>query len=87
MKQRIAVRHKLQVPTHTNITLNNGDVRSYEWKTRDVSSCGAFLLTNFFRWSYACGNEVVEQVEESIALKDLEGLKKFESIQEYERSI
>jgi len=34
----------------------------------------------YFRWSCAFGDNVVEKVEESIALKELEGLKKFEPI-------
>lgn len=38
-------RYNLQVPAHVETMPNNGDVQSYEWKTRDVSSSGAFLLT------------------------------------------
>ena len=46
MEQRVVTRYNLQVPAHVETTLSDGKVRSYEWKTRDVSSSGAFLLTN-----------------------------------------
>ena len=45
MEQRQVTRHNLQVTAHVETKLGD-NVRSYEWKTRDVSSCGAFLLTN-----------------------------------------
>ena len=46
MEQRAVTRYSLQIPAHVETMLSGGDVRSYEWKTRDVSSSGAFLLTN-----------------------------------------
>ncbi len=46
MEQRVLTRYRLQVPAHVETMISGGDVRSYEWKTRDVSSRGAFLLTN-----------------------------------------
>ena len=46
MEQRAVTRYSLQVSAHVEAMLSGGDVRSYEWKTRDVSSSGAFLLTN-----------------------------------------
>ena len=45
MEQRQVTRHSLQVPAHVETMLHGDNVQSYEWKTRDVSSCGAFLLT------------------------------------------
>ena len=39
-------RYSLQVPAHVETVLSGGDTLSYEWKTRDISSSGAFLLTN-----------------------------------------
>lgn len=41
----MVTRYNLQVPAHIETVLSSGDVQSYEWKTRDVSSSGAFLLT------------------------------------------
>ena len=35
----------------------------------------------FFRYSCALGDEIVEQVEEKTALRELEGLKRFEPLQ------
>ncbi len=46
MEQRVVTRYNLQLPAHVETTLSGGNVRSYKWKTRDVSSSGAFLLTN-----------------------------------------
>ena len=46
MEQRQTTRHNFQAPAHVETMLSGGDIRSYEWKTRDVSSSGAFLLTN-----------------------------------------
>ena len=45
MERRVVTRYNLQVPAHVETLPSSGDVRSYEWKTRDVSSSGAFLLT------------------------------------------
>ncbi len=45
MEKRVVARYNLQVPAYVETTRGGGDVRSYEWKTRDVSSNGAFLLT------------------------------------------
>ncbi len=46
MEQRAATRYSLQVPAHVETMLNDENVRSYKWKTRDISPNGAFLLTN-----------------------------------------
>jgi hypothetical protein len=46
MEQRQADRYKLQVPAHVETMISGDNIRSYEWKTRDVSTVGAFLLTN-----------------------------------------
>ncbi len=46
MEQRAVTRYSLQVPAHVKTMLSGGNVRSYKWKTRDVSSSGAFFLTN-----------------------------------------
>ena len=45
MERRVVTRYNLQVPAHVEIMPDSGDSQSYEWKTRDVSSNGAFLLT------------------------------------------
>ncbi len=45
MEKRVVTRYNLQVPAHVETMLGSGDVQTYEWKTRDVSSGGAFLLT------------------------------------------
>ena len=45
MEQRQANRYNLQVPANIETLPSDGNVRSYQWKTRDVSSNGAFLLT------------------------------------------
>ncbi|MEA1923615.1 MAG: PilZ domain-containing protein [Pseudomonadota bacterium] len=44
MERRVVTRYNLQVPAHVE-TLLSGDLQTFEWKTRDVSSSGAFLLT------------------------------------------
>ncbi len=46
MEKRVVTRYNLQVPAHVEATLGSGCVEKYEWKTRDVSSSGAFLLTD-----------------------------------------
>lgn len=46
MEQRIVTRYNLQVPAHVETISSNESVQSYEWKTRDISSSGAFILTN-----------------------------------------
>jgi len=38
-------RYNLQVPAHVETIHNDASIRSYEWKTRDISSSGAFILT------------------------------------------
>ncbi len=38
-------RYNLQVPAHVEAIDNDESIRSYEWKTRDISSSGAFILT------------------------------------------
>ena len=45
MERRVVTRYNLQVPAHVETMVSDGDVQTYEWKTRDVSSSGAFLLT------------------------------------------
>ena len=45
MEQRAVTRYSLQVPAHVE-TMLSGDLQTFEWKTRDVSSSGAFFLTN-----------------------------------------
>ena len=45
MEKRVVARYNLQVPAHVETLAGDGDVQTYEWKTRDVSSSGAFLLT------------------------------------------
>ena len=45
MERRVVTRYNLQVPAHVETMPSRGDVQIYEWKTRDVSSSGAFLLT------------------------------------------
>ncbi len=45
MERRVVTRYNLQVPAHVEIVPSDGEVQSFEWKTRDVSSSGAFLLT------------------------------------------
>ncbi|MCD6533496.1 MAG: PilZ domain-containing protein [Deltaproteobacteria bacterium] len=44
MERRVVTRYNLQVPAHVEARLS-GNLQSYEWKTRDVSSSGVFLLT------------------------------------------
>ncbi len=44
MERRVVTRYNLQVPAHVE-TLLGGGLQTFEWKTRDVSSSGAFLLT------------------------------------------
>ena len=39
-------RFRFKVPVHVETMVSGENVRSYEWKTRDVSSDGAFFLTN-----------------------------------------
>ncbi len=46
MEQRVVTRYNLQVPAHVETKLSDGNVQAYELTTRDVSSSGAFLLTN-----------------------------------------
>ncbi|RKZ25937.1 hypothetical protein DRQ26_05190 [bacterium] len=46
MEKRVVTRYNLQVPAHVEAMLGSGGVQKYEWKTRDVSSGGAFLLTD-----------------------------------------
>ncbi|MEA3333531.1 MAG: PilZ domain-containing protein [Pseudomonadota bacterium] len=46
MEQRVATRYSLQVPAHIETMLSGKNIRSYKWKTRDISPNGAFLLTN-----------------------------------------
>ena len=46
MEQRQMARYNLKVTAHVETMISGENIRSYEWKTRDVSSCGAFLLTN-----------------------------------------
>lgn len=46
MERRTVTRYNLQVPAHVETIPNGDDIQSYEWKTRDVSSSGAFLLTD-----------------------------------------
>jgi len=51
-------------------------------KVRDVYKFTAEPNSSyFFRYSCALGDEVVEQVEKDVALKELEGLQRFEDIQ------
>ena len=45
MEKRVVARYNLQVPAYVETVPGSGDVQTYEWKTRDVSSGGAFLLT------------------------------------------
>ena len=45
MERRVVTRYNLQVPAQVETMPSNGDVQLYEWKTRDVSSSGAFLVT------------------------------------------
>ena len=45
MEQRVVTRYNLQVPAHVEAIHNDESIRSYEWKTRDISSSGAFILT------------------------------------------
>ncbi len=45
MERRVVTRYNLQVPAHVETVPDGGAVKSFEWKTRDVSSGGAFLLT------------------------------------------
>ena len=46
MEQRATTRYNLQVPAHVETMLGGENVRSYKWKTRDISPSGAFLLTD-----------------------------------------
>ena len=46
MDRRVVTRYNLQVPVHVETMPDCGDVQSFEWKTRDVSSSGAFLITD-----------------------------------------
>ena len=46
MERRVVTRYNLQVPAQVETMHSRGDVQTYEWKTRDVSSSGAFLLTD-----------------------------------------
>ncbi len=46
MERRVVTRYNLQVPAQVETMLSSGDVQLYEWKTRDVSSSGAFLVTD-----------------------------------------
>ena len=39
-------RYTLQVPAYVETISNDETIQSYEWKTRDISSSGAFILTN-----------------------------------------
>jgi|GEM_PF-2911134 len=45
MERRVVTRYNLQVPAHVEAVPDGGGVQTFEWKTRDVSSSGAFLLT------------------------------------------
>ncbi len=45
MERRVVTRYNLQVPAHVEVIPGDGEVQSFEWTTRDVSSSGAFLLT------------------------------------------
>ncbi len=45
MERRVVTRYNLQVPAHVETAPSGGGVQTFEWKTRDVSSSGAFLLT------------------------------------------
>ena len=45
MERRVVTRYNLQVPAHVETVPDNGEIKTFEWKTRDVSSSGAFLLT------------------------------------------
>ena len=57
MERRVVTRYKLQVPAHVE-TQSNGDPKSFEWKTRDVSSGGAFLLTHGKMLEHGAGVKV-----------------------------
>ena len=46
MEQRQAGRYNLQIPAHIETIKSGENIRSFEWKTRDVSTAGAFLLTD-----------------------------------------
>lgn len=45
MEKRLVTRYNLQVPVQVE-AYTDGGREAYEWKTRDVSSGGAFILTN-----------------------------------------
>jgi hypothetical protein len=46
MERRGVTRYNLQVPAHVETVEEGGNTRVYKLKTRDISSNGAFLLTN-----------------------------------------
>jgi len=46
MERRVVTRYNLQVPAHVETVAEGGNTRIYKLKTRDISSNGAFLLTN-----------------------------------------
>ncbi|MCK5916665.1 MAG: PilZ domain-containing protein [Deltaproteobacteria bacterium] len=45
MERRVVTRYNLQVPAQVEIVPDSGEIKTFEWKTRNVSSSGAFLLT------------------------------------------
>ncbi|HDS16013.1 MAG TPA: PilZ domain-containing protein [Proteobacteria bacterium] len=46
MERRTVTRYNLQVPARVETLSDQGAIQLYEWKTRDVSSGGAFILTD-----------------------------------------
>jgi len=46
MERRVVTRYNLQVPAQVEVVPSDGEIQSFEWTTRDVSSSGAFLLTD-----------------------------------------
>ena len=46
MERRVVTRYNLQVPAHVETVAEGGNTRIYKLKTRDISSNGAFLLTD-----------------------------------------
>ncbi len=45
-EQRVMTRYTLQVPAHVETISDDENIQLFEWQTRDISSSGAFILTN-----------------------------------------
>ena len=46
MERRVVARYNIQILAYVETVPDSGEVKAFKWKTRDVSSTGAFILTD-----------------------------------------